>query len=524
MRESQSYSVPLGGVVDFARTEITTTRDLVSSVVINGATYVPSLSANDIYAKTDIDSSLIPSSAYMNFASLSESLLLGTLDANSPFVASIGSGAAKISVYSIVANSQKGAPTIRASSSGLQVVYIDSSDVTLVPQGIGWSIVSNGSKFFAYPVSSTPIQKIVKTSVDGITWTTEQLSGDYPDSFPISSSLWRWYYNIPQSGYGFVPSVAKNSDFFVIGSNFFLIDENSVRISSDGLFWTNITTSVYSNTVLDGAGMYTGINSSSAFVVSAYGIRYTTNSGGTWTKSPSEFINAWTYGYTQSTLPSKFLAKSSTAKNVYYVTTNTGATWTQVYPGANSDFVMYKGSTIVLMGRNTGTALVSTDDGSTFTNITLPASFTFPIKSALSSTNYFYAVDSVGYLFRSSDGITWTYLGYPNVSKDFTTYGRAITISSTVEIIISMSDASGAPYIILQSDGASITAAKLGSNSSSIVYPNINSNTDVLVCNAKSLYASKITFSDLASPPYVKLTNSLIPPVRDGMTAYIRVG
>ena len=250
----------LGEVIELSRIPQIPTKNLHDPVTINTKVFVPSTSDLDLYRKSDVDSSLQSGNPYTTYATLTEDISIGSLDTSSPYIASIGSGPTKVSIYSVFANSERGIPSIRASSSGLKKVYIDSQNKLTYGTNIAWTVVSNGSKFFAYPfnIQSNP-DRTCRTSTDGITWVTETLTGDYPQSF-LHPSTARWYYNATPTGYGIVPRKIPTSDIFSIGIHFFLFDSGKLYRTEDGLVWTDITTDTFGNTTKSSEGFYVGIS------------------------------------------------------------------------------------------------------------------------------------------------------------------------------------------------------------------------------------------------------------------------
>lgn len=525
MRFHEVNPIGLGSVIDLARPSTPTVRGLHEPVYINGMKLVPSASNYDLYRKTDVDVLLQPQNPYLNFSGLSENLKVGGIDASSPYLASIGSGTSKVVVYSIFANAGKNGPTFRGASTGISTVYIDNQDSATQVADTAWSVVSNGTKFFAYPINtSTPSIRYVKTSTDGITWTSEEMTGDHPTSFS-SANTHRWYYNIPPSGIGMIPTAAKTPDYFSIGQNIFLLNESSIYRSSDGLGWSNITTGVFGNAIQPNDGFYIGINKSlsTAFIASSYGLKYTTDSGLTWSKSIGSFTVPTTYGFSKNpNSDSKYLAKNYTPNNLYYISTDTGKTWNRITPGTNADVVMYRNSSIVLLQKESGTSKFSLDDGTTWANTVFPSTFVYPIKTGLCTDNYKYILDSDFKIYRSPTGATWTLIG--SVPVQVECFGIGKSINSTTDIIYSGSDQGQLPYICIYNDGANIVSGRLGEYASSVIAPAINGSTDVVVCNGNTQYAGKCSLADITSPPYIRFTPIKIETGRTGTIPYIRIG
>jgi hypothetical protein len=101
----------------------------------------------------------------------------------------------KVQVHSIFANSDTNVPTIQASQNGIKKVFLNKENKITYPNNIAWPVVSNGTKFFAYPINDIEKQSpICRTSVDGINWVAESLTGSYPTKFDYPSTA-RWYLN-----------------------------------------------------------------------------------------------------------------------------------------------------------------------------------------------------------------------------------------------------------------------------------------------------------------------------------------
>lgn len=512
----------LGEVVEFPLAERIPFRNLREPRFIHDGKYVINTSPLDLYRKADVDESLYTSNPALTFASITENVKLGGIDANSPHVASIGSGASKVSVYSIFTNSSIGAPTLRASSTGISEVSLITDTLSLSSNNIAWSVVSNGSKFFAYPVSTADTGLVCRVSIDGNTWSSETMTGDYPTTFQAANT-WRWFYNIPQSGYGIVPEAANRPDFFSIGSNIFLIDGVSIRMSTNGFNWTNLTTSVFGNGTAASKGFYIGINGTSAFIANVYGIRYTIDSGVTWINPSNTILVPTGFGFTENqNSKAKYVAKNAGTNNLYYISTNTGASWARFDPGVNSNRLMYRNSTIIVLTTDTRSCRISTNEGGSFTDVVLPSTFAYPIKSSAASENWFYLVDAEGGVFRSADGVSWVLLNH--YLLDAAAVSVAKSLSPTMDILYSLNDNTPYPYVCVYNSGANVTIARFGQAASSLIYPAISGNTDVYVCNANTTYSAKTTIADIQTPPYMRFSDVPVSSTRTGMYPYIRIG
>lgn len=513
--------IGLGQVVEFAINEPSELDNIRTPKIIDGITLVPNTTDFDLYRKTDVPSTLQPTSPYLSFCIASEYVPLGGVDASSPFVASIGQGAAKVNVYSLFANSEDGAPTLRASTDGVSVVNMNPENQMTYSTGIGWSVVSNGQKFFAYPL--TPIQlptKTCRTSTDGITWISEELSGDYPNTFSESSQI-RFFYNYKSNKSGIVPANVVSSDFFSVGENIFLIDRDNIYRSSDGLNWTNITESVFGTTPSVYNGNLFFVSGTQAAIVSAYGIKYTTDSGGSWSQSVGGPTLPTTYSYLiNKTNTAKIITKNTSPNSKYFVSSNTGKNWNEVFPEINQDIVLYKGTGIVIAQSGGHSIRVSTDDGASFVTPTI-SGFLFPVKTGVCSQNYFYLRDNKKQLFKSSNGSTWVLVGKHNIPDEC--FGHAISPNSTTDIIFSNDSTGQYPYMIIYNDGLNVSMGRLGESGQSVILPLIDGDESGFVCNSINKFGMPVTLTDLESPPYMKFSLTKIEPSRIGMYPYIRI-
>lgn len=515
MRIHPIESVGIGEIVDLGRNQTRAIRNLVEPITLGQKKFAQRTSAAALYRVSDVNQDLRTVDPYLNFASLTEVNSFGMLDVSSPFIAKIGN----TQVLSITAGSSKSGTTYTANASGIFQANLNAGSSVDIPGSVPWTVIALGSKFFAYPhVPSSNSKTICKTSTDGLSWSEETLQGEYPSAFQVPIA-WRNGYNLP--GLGFVPNENRGADFFTLGSNVFLIKPTGIHKSSNGTAWSDVTVKIFGVNTLSDFGYFIGQNDTSAFLITSGGYKRTTDSGETWSNVSSPFDEPTAVRFIKNrTSDAKYAAIDTSGK--VYISTDTGGSWTLLNLNFVPDSLAYIGDALVAVLRSSSTGVYSSNNGTTLTQIGLPPGFTYAISALVSSTSYFYIVDSQYVLYRSSTGASWSQVGIPNV--DPKVYDRALTIDASTELIFSRSATDRLPFIKVNSNGTAFVSARPGEYSSAIWYPAISGNTEALVCNGDGYMSSKILKSDLGSPPYMKFGTEAIATTRTGLYPHIRIG
>ena len=266
-----------------------------------------------------------------------------------------------------------------------------------MPAAVNWKRSAYGNNVFVAVASGTSISA---TSTNGTTWTQR--------SMPSSQS---W------------DNLAFGNGIFVASAPF-----SNPATSTDGITWTTRTVSTsYNWTGLAfGNGIFvlmSGYNSS----MGDMNVQLSTD-GITWTRNFNPFGDYTSVKYVNN----RFVAIGK--QNVLYgfsasvhISTN-GVDWPSYsMPNATWSPVAYGNNTYVSVASGNSIAVTSSD-GTTWTQRTLPESNTWIDVEWSSSRNFFYAITSTspGRIVQSTDGINW--VGLSNLPLNATTDINIITI------------------------------------------------------------------------------------------------
>lgn len=212
----------------------------------------------------------------------------------------------------------------------------------------GFMMVSTGTKLIAYMKTSAGMD--CHTSTDGLTWIDETSSFNLATVIGTTSMFTEnragprknaFMHFIHQNGSRYHSVTSFGSSFIWIGN-----DGTNFKIwkSSDGLSWTDITTSIYlgAGTVTDNYYVNVRINRSisKAFIYLRNSSQtdetycaYTTDGGDTWTQSTGDALSTNTvpyYLYENPLDANKFLIQTSENSTILAKTEDFGVTWTRI--------------------------------------------------------------------------------------------------------------------------------------------------------------------------------------------------
>lgn len=393
-----------------------------------------------------------------------------------------------------------------------------------------------GTTFYAFNIYYGGLSKDrIKTSTDGLTWTT--ISG----TFSLPGQLWYGSQYI----YGFqgendtmgIQSCVSNSGsnggaVMWCGARFLALgSDNSAylraRLSSDALTWSDADSAVLGGSSLGWGNSYLLFgNGNNCWVGTGTTSKYTTDGGVTWSSSTGSWPSvggSW-YLRKNSTAPSKFIVFYSSSAAEMRVSTNNGASFSTCTHNLISGigFAAYRGSTIVLA--SSGQAVFSTNDGASFSSITLPVGAIGSISGLYDDGANFYFFTNGGQLLVTSDCSTWIIRQIGAAISG----GGAMVSSGNVRACV------GSSLVVYSLDGG-VTwnrGAPKQSTSDSVyamALATSGANTYLVAGSNKgpgspSFSTAVITPADLTlGGAYFRATTSNLNPIRTGATAMIRV-
>lgn len=236
--------------------------------------------------------------------------------------------------------------------------------------------------------SSDTTRTINRSIDDGITWSNAGITGDFNG---IGEGV----------AYG-------NGKWVAVGSNF-PQDSNTIKVSTDGLTWTNAT-----GTLFTSSGNSVAYNGSLWIAVGSGGNTILKSTNGTsW--SPVSSGQFSSYGKKVFWDGSRWIALGNGPSSILISTD--GNTWSSTgVTGQFSNYgwgIDYNGSKYIAAGWNTTNTnpILSSTDCLTWTPVTLPATPFNIGSSVLWDGTHWFATSTIGGTYRivsSTDGVTWT--------------------------------------------------------------------------------------------------------------------
>lgn len=417
------------------------------------------------------------------------------------------------------------------------------------------SLTSNGSAFFDFYHNASGVLKC-RTSTDGKAWSDLSLTG-LPSTYTSPTDGWNVGNSVVNTAYnsgGLFYGAAGSSLAFWCGARFLYITGNATNAnvvastSADGISWGGDQ----SVAVLGSASIAMSTNALSfvykngntVFLLYQTGVqRVTTDGGVTW--STPTGLNA-TQGSTSriqinATAPAKLTIYNS-ANGLIYYTANGGATWvSRALPAGfgygNTCSFAYAGSTVLLTQSSTsGTGNMlyrSTDDGASWSNVTMPAGASGNAQFAWhDGYRFLVALYGVYQMLTSTDGINFSVRALPKqfaYDSSDTYVSRPFAVDANKTIIGTWTNTSNGLYTI---DGG--VTWKYGQISTTTAYAtgypvtiNTAGFTGVVMGGAHASSGSTATqymvsVADLAGGGAFFKT-ATINPLRTGATPYVKV-
>jgi hypothetical protein len=439
-----------------------------------------------------------------------------------------------------------GFSAIALTSAGAQSIGIVAPSVPYLATYVPGTIISNGTTLFCYYLTSTTALAC-KTSTDGITWTTQTLTG-LPSIAVSNSSAEFWPSSVSDNNsVGTLRKVVNPANGFMAvlwcGARFIMVNSTGAGVyttstSTDGLTWSGDTTTTVlgAATTISGSNMNFYRNGNNCYLcLSNTVVRKSSDGGITWANSvvTNTINNATTQNILKNiTDPTKLIMPFATSSTVAYYSSDSGATWSasRPLPTTPDTGLVYKGSIVLL---STQTSIWrSADDGNTWTRLVLPIGALASGGSVRADSNRFYLLlYSQAQILTSTDGLTWTIRTTP-FAVSTTNYGL-IEFSSNIVYIINTSFNGG----IFTIDGGvtwvncTTYTNSLGSsgwNSYFLAIPDgnaggygfglmqqVNSNADKICLSGNSLSGGGANY---------RAGSTAITSLRTNASAYIRVG
>lgn len=292
------------------------------------------------------------------------------------------------------------------------------------------ALLSNGSKFFLYYYTSASALAC-KTSTDGLTWTTESLSG-LPTFSGVDSNSGFWDFSQnnsvnPKTGYRYATTSSGSYGVYAnlwCGARVLCLTRSGggnylASLSSDGLvFGSSDTTAVLGATNIthtQDINFYR--NGNNCFLAIGTTYRKSTDGGATWSAATfAAGINSSShYNIPNTTDPTKRIIVGGDGNSEAYYTSDSGGTWSanRANPQPSRWGLCYKGSTVV--SSYADGVFRSVDDGVTWTSVVFPAGTNSSVGQVCCDDVRFYFIPYQGgaQVLTSSDAITWTVVTTP---------------------------------------------------------------------------------------------------------------
>lgn len=357
----------------------------------------------------------------------------------------------------------------------LQINYVGAGSFQNIGQTYAPMILTgNGSKLFAYFIANSVWQ--CYTSTNGIDWTDETSSFNLSASIDRSSSYVLNYTNTDDVN-AFSGTLKDNSKRYLnitwCGNAFLMHSNDSTDskfyTSTDGLTWTDVSTTFFPATVLIAASVWftASINPSSGKCMVMglestnynYFGAYSTDGGTTWSSSTINITSVnvfWNVCYKNPLDENKLIASREGYENTFAITVDGGATWNELTlpfstasKGSNSGLV-YFGNYIYVKKNIAGDGaeapiMVSDDNGSTWSQ---KFEINFNESYRIFNDDYRIYIAAGSHLYYSTDGSTFIYRQF---SDRFTNnqWRGAVSIDANKTVFLSNNNVAW----IISSDG-----------------------------------------------------------------------
>lgn len=279
--------------------------------------------------------------------------------------------------------------------------------------GLNNVITSDGTKFWQWCSNAGGTAFTAYSSTDGLTWAAETLTG-----LPTFSGLQSlpFFGLVTNAICGDIFGGTNCSISLWCGARHLLIGTGATNLiaatSTNGTSWTDVTAAMLGSTTIANANSqinYVYKNGNNVVIMLDGGTgRYTTDGGVTWAACTGlpDFVSSQHFVRVDSTNPANLVILHTQSANLY-VSNNSGATWTnRTNPLGNNENTYMKGGTIVV---STGGAIrKSTDNGATWTAVSIPSSVVTTATMAVYCDAYRWYFLTGTQIYTSTDLTTWT--------------------------------------------------------------------------------------------------------------------
>lgn len=444
-----------------------------------------------------------------------------------------------------------------ATAAGFQFVGTGQTSIktNTSASGTNGAVASNNTTIFSYCFSSATALSAYYTT-NGTTWTAGTVTGIPVFATTASTIAWA---SLPGTAYTISgqngwkrQKYGPYPQFTVLwcGARFLLVGPGAtnymVSLSTDGLAWggDNTTAVIGATAQAIATDMQFYRNGNNCYLNIGTSYRYSTDGGVTWAAStfaaaPSPSTYFLQYNQTD---PAKLVILIDSATTAYY-TADSGATWSadRPLPFVSNGGSAYKGSTVVVSNASTSIQ-VSTDNGTTFVEATMPVGVLSTQRYLYVDANRFYlGVYNQKQILTSSDGVTWTLV---TLSIQFATayeawaYGpNMIAFDSNTIDIYGNNTVGSFSYSLSSTDGgvtwvggqflsSGTISFSGGSNiyttpdAGGVAFCNGGSNSSLTTANAAVILKTDVT----AGGASYRTGATTISPIRTGALSYVRVG
>ena len=445
-----------------------------------------------------------------------------------------------------------------ATAAGFQFVATGQTSIRTNSASTGTNgvVASNDTTIFSYTFTSATALSAYSTT-NGTTWTAQTVTGI--PTFNMASDS-QAYASQPSTSFtlggqnGWRRNRTTSRQQFAVfwcGARFLLLASDGTNyvasLSTNGLAWggDNTLAVVGSTGVGQASNMQFYRNGNNCFLnIGTVQYRYSTDGGVTWAASTIvALLNPTDYflQYNQSD-PAKLIMLTVSSTAAYY-SANSGATWSadRPFPFVTNGGSAYKGNVVVVSNAN-NSIQVSTDNGTTFVEATMPVGVLSSQRYLYVDANRFYlGVHNQKQILTSSDGVTWTLVTIPTAfatAYEAWAYGpNIIAYDSNTVLIYGNNVQSGYNISFSSTDGGVtwvgsqfIISFSAGFSGGSNVYTTPDAGgigfcwggANGSLTTATAVIALKTDVT--AGGAFYQTGSTVITPLRANSLAYVRVG
>ena len=496
--------------------------------------------------------------ASSNLSASSKTNLAAASTASDTTVVLQGAVSASYSVSGTYASN----PVARISASSVSVVPASYLNTTAVGVGVataaGFQVVATGQTSIRGNSATTGTNGVdlsAYSTTNGTTWTAQTVTGI--PTFNMASDS-QAYASQPSTSFtiggqnGWRRNRTTTRQQFAVfwcGARFLLLASDGTNyvasLSTNGLAWGgDNTTAVLGGSIAQAQNLQFYRNGNNCFLHVGASPRYSTDGGVTWAAStfaanpsPSSYF----LQYNQSD-PAKLIVLIESATTAYY-SADSGATWSadRPFPYVTNGGSTYKGNTVVVSNAN-NSIRVSTDNGATFVEATMPVGVLSLQRYLFVDANRFYlTVYNQKQLLTSSDGVTWTLVTLPiqaAMSYSSWAYGSNMISFDSNTVVLYNDNSIGSFSFCLSSTNGGVTwvggqflsTSTVGFSGGSNVYTTPDAggvafswggaNASLTTNSAAVILKTDVT----AGGASYRTGATAINPIRTGALAWVRVG